>query len=180
MRYRHLTALAVLVTLFAAGPAASEIKESAPDALLLEYVYHVHAPPERVYAAITEIGHWWNGEHTYSGDAANLSLKAEAGACFCETWKDGSVRHGQVVMAMHDKVLRIETALGPLQARAVNGILTFALKPNGELTDLAISYRINGSASSHLEKTATGVNSNLDDQFQRLVRYIETGHPTPS
>lgn len=118
-----------------------------------------------------------------SGSAANLSLKAEAGSCFCERWNDGTVEHGRVVMAIREQILRLQTALGPLQARAVTGVLTFQLKPEenvgGPATVLTLTYVVNGASTSALDKSAPGVNDVLGEQFARLVRFIETGKATP-
>ena len=57
------------------------------------------APPPHLYAALGEIDRWWNGSHSYSGQAANLSLARQAGGCFCERWGNNSVEHARVVYA---------------------------------------------------------------------------------
>ena len=92
--------------------------------------HEVKAPPPRLYAALGEIDRWWNGSHSYSGQAANLSLARQAGGCFCERWGNNSVEHARVVIALEDRMLRLEGALGPLQALAVNGVLD--LRPGAE------------------------------------------------
>src|SRR5690348_2391959 len=130
-------------------------------------------------AALASIDRWWNGQHSYSGNAANLSLKAEAGGCFCERWTDGEVEHGRVVMAMRDQVLRLQASLGPLQGRAVNGVLTLQLTPDdasgGRATLVSLTYTVNGSSASALDKVAPAVDGVLGEQLERLARYIETG-----
>jgi hypothetical protein len=78
---------------------------------------------------------------------------------------------------MRDKLLRVQTALGPLQGKAVTGVLTFQLKPEQESTLLTLSYRVNGSAASALDKDAPVVDKVLGEQFARLARYIEKGKP---
>ena len=108
--------------------ALAEVKTSSADGFFITFEGHVASSTAKTYADIVQIARWWDGEHTYSGKSANLSIKPEAGGCFCEKWKDGSVEHGEVLMAMPGKVLRIRTALGPLQERALNGILTFWIR----------------------------------------------------
>lgn len=88
---------------------------------------------------------WWSGEHTYSGDAANLSFALQAGACFCERWQDNAVEHGRAVMLMRDRLVRLSAALGPLQNKAVNGVLTFLLKADEGGTSLTVGYRVDGT-----------------------------------
>jgi len=174
-------ALALTASAALASGAHAEVKSAAGDGFVSVNVRRIEAAPAKVYAALPEIGRWWNSEHSYSGDAANFSLKAEAGACFCERWKDGEVEHGRVIMVMRDEVFRLQTALGPLQGRAVNGVLTFQLKPEdgGKATLLTLTYTVNGASGSALDKSAPAVDRVLSEQLQRLGSYVETGKPSP-
>jgi uncharacterized protein YndB with AHSA1/START domain len=181
MRFTHAGAIAVLLLATIAGDLAAEVKSSSPDGFVIVHTRRIAAEPARVYAALPAIDRWWNAEHSYSGSAANFTLKAEAGACFCERWKDGEVEHGRVIMALRDQVLRIQASLGPLQGRAVNGVLTFQLKPDdasgGKATLLTLTYVVNGASASALDKSAAGVDGVLGEQFERLTRFVETGRP---
>jgi uncharacterized protein YndB with AHSA1/START domain len=175
----------LLLILAGAGPGAqAELKTVASDGFVIAYTARIDAPAAKVYAALPAIDRWWTSAHTWSGDAANLSLRAQPGSCFCELWKDGGVEHGRVVMVMRDQLLRVQTALGPLQGRAVTGILTFQIKPDenagSRATLLTLTYVVNGSSASALDKSAPAVNEVLGEQFSRLVRFIETGKPDPS
>lgn len=174
-RIRFALALSVLAPL-----AQAEVKESSGDAFFLAYEGAVAAPTAKAYADIVQIGKWWDSEHTYSGKAANLTLKPDAGGCLCERWKDGSVEHGEVLMAMPGKMLRLRTALGPLQERALTGILTFFLKNENSATTLTVEYRVNGASTSGLDQLAPSVDEVLGAQVDRLRRYIATGNPEPS
>jgi uncharacterized protein YndB with AHSA1/START domain len=171
-RYRLALFLALLATVIA---ARAEVKSAASDGFLISYAKRVDAPPAKVYSALALIDRWWNGEHSYSGSAANLSLQLQAGACFCERWSEGSVEHGRVILAMRDQMLRLQTALGPLQGRAVTGVLTFQLQPAETGTQLTMTYLVSGTSASALEKSAPAVDGVLGEQFARLVRLVETG-----
>ena len=167
--------------LASAAPAAhAEIKTAASDGFLIVHSARIDAGPARIYALLPAIARWWSSSHTYSGDAANLTLDAEAGGCFCERWKDGAVAHGRVILALRDQLLRIDTALGPLQGKAVTGVLTFQLAPDGNATVLTLAYRVNGASGSALDKDAPAVDRVLGEQFARFVRLAETGKPDPS
>ena len=156
--------------------ARAEVSEAANDHFLIEFSARVEAPPAKVYVALGEVARWWSAEHTWSGTAANLSLKAEAGGCFCERWAGGSVEHGRVVMALKNGLLRLDAALGPLQERAVTGVLSFSLQPmDDEATRLDIDYRVNASSGSGLGQIAPAVDNVLAMQIDRLLRYIDTG-----
>ncbi|MET0231308.1 MAG: hypothetical protein ABW186_10290 [Rhodanobacteraceae bacterium] len=166
------------LALLALAPLAhAEVKESSADGFFLGYEGAVAAPTAKAYADIVQIAKWWNSEHTYSGKSVNLTLKPDAGGCFCERWKDGSVEHGEVLMAMPGKVLRLRTALGPLQERALTGILTFWLRNDDSATTLTVEYRVNGATASGLDQLAPSVDEVLGEQVARLRRYIATGNP---
>lgn len=165
-----------LVALAALPPVTSaDVKQATPDSLLIQGSRNLRATPAKAYAAIADVAHWWSGEHTWSGDAANLSLQPQAGGCFCERWKDNSVQHMQVLWASNGQMLRLQGALGPLQGMAVQGVLTFTLKPAGSGSTLQLEYRVNGVASSALDKIAQGVDGVLMEQLDRLQRYADTG-----
>jgi uncharacterized protein YndB with AHSA1/START domain len=168
-----------LATATFAPLAHAEIKESGADAFFLTYSRTVAASTAKAYGDIVQVARWWDSEHTYSGKAANLSIRPEAGGCFCEKWKNGSVEHGEVLMAMPGKVLRLRTALGPLQERALTGILTFWLRNEDSTTTLTVEYRVNGANASGLDQLAPSVDDVLGTQVERLRRYIATGNPEP-
>ena len=169
--------LIVTPLLFVLGSAHAEVKLVTSDGFFLVFTQRLEATPAQVYAALPQVDRWWSSDHTYSGDAANLSLKAEAGACFCERWKDGSVEHGTVILALRDQLLRINTALGPLQGKAVTGVLNFQVKPDNKATVLTVTFRVNGASASALDKDAPAVDKVLGEQVARLARFVETGKP---
>jgi len=171
-----------LLLLAATWSVRAEIKTASSDGFVVIYSQRINAAPATVFAALTAVDRWWSGEHTWSGNAANLSLKAEAGGCFCERWKDGNVEHGRVIVVLRDQMLRLQSALGPLQGKALNGVLTFQLmadaKGGAAATLLTVTYVVNGASASALDKIAPAVNEVLGEQFGRLVRFIQTGKPT--
>jgi len=176
--FRSQIAIAAFCAALATN-AAAEVKQSAADGFFLTYSGPVAASTTKAYADVTQIQRWWSSEHTYSGKAANLSIKPEAGGCFCERWKDGSVEHGRVIMALPGKLLRLETSLGPLQELALKGILSFWIKTEDSATTLTVEYRVNGSSGSGLDQFAPNVDEVLGAQVDRLRRYIATGNPEP-
>jgi uncharacterized protein YndB with AHSA1/START domain len=167
-------ALPLLLSMVAM-PARAEVKQVAADAFLVQHSRVLHAAPARVYAALVDIAHWWDGVHTWSGDAAHLRLDAHAGGCFCERWDGNSVQHMRVLWASPGQMLRMEGAIGPLQEMAVAGVMTFALKPDGKDTRLEFSYRVTGAGSSRLDRIAPMVDRVLGGQLDRLQRYVQTG-----
>jgi uncharacterized protein YndB with AHSA1/START domain len=165
------------VLLAQAFSARAEVIEAGPNGFALQRTIHIAAPPDRVYAALIQPAKWWNSEHTFSGSAANLSLDARAGGCFCETWSGGSVQHQMVVETMPGKILRMRGALGPFQGQGADGALTFTLKPAGEGADLIMENVVGGFMKGGMAKWPSLADAMLAGQMIRLKRYIETGSP---
>ena len=140
----------------------------------------VSAPPKEAYARLLNVGAWWNKEHTLSGDAANLSLDARPGGCFCERLRDGGgVQHLSVVYVAPNQTLRLTGGLGPLQALGVAGSMTITLTPSGDTTTISLRYRVGGYTSDGISKWAVPVDGVLGEQLGRLKRLIDTGRPDP-
>jgi len=162
------------IALLAAVPCLAKTSDVSPSGFLSTFREEVDAKPADAWLAITQIGRWWSSEHTYSGDAANLTLDAVAGGCWCERWKGNSVEHARVLHALRGSSLRLEGGLGPLQAMAVNAVLTFSLAAAGERTTLTVTYRVRGDAEAHLDRIADGVDAVLGEQVRRLAASLRT------
>jgi uncharacterized protein YndB with AHSA1/START domain len=182
MPTRRRIAQAILVTVVAlcvvtAGSARAETSAVSPNGFTVTHRFDTAASPARAYGAIHEVGRWWNSSHTWSGNAQNLTLQQGAGGCFCERWPTGSVKHGEVIFAAQDSMIRLRAALGPLQERAVDGVLTFALKAVDGRTGVTVTYRVVGSPDAGLAELAAPVDRVIGEQAQRLARYLDTGRP---
>ncbi len=172
--------LTIVPLLLATTLAHADVSQSAADGFLIVISSPVDATPEKTWSALGQVQHWWNAEHTWSGKASHLSLKPEAGGCFCERWNEGSAEHGRVVMALPGKLLRLDAALGPLQEFALNGALSFWIRTGDDgATRLDVEYRVNGASASGLDAFAPKVDEVLSMQVARLVRYIDSGNPEP-
>ena len=172
MLIRGLAALSLISA--AAGPASAEVKSVTPNGFEVASAATIAAPPDRVYAALGEVGRWWSPSHTFSRDAGNLSMELRAGGCFCERLKDGgSVQHLQVVYAAPGEGLRLRGALGPLQTEGVDGTLSWTLKPGEGGTSVTSSYVLGGYIRSGMEQWAPRVDRVLDEQLQRLKSFVE-------
>jgi len=174
-----VTRLLAIALLLVAAPAGADVVESTATGFLVRQEATIDSPPDKVYRALAnEVGRWWNPEHTYSGDAANLSIDARPGGCFCEKLADGGgVEHLVVSYVSPGKVLRMRGALGPLQAHGLAGSLTWSLVPAGSATRLVLTYSVGGYMQGGFDKMAPAVNFVLGEQVGRLKSYVETGKP---
>jgi uncharacterized protein YndB with AHSA1/START domain len=158
------------------SPVAAEVKSSSAAGFEVQTKVTVAASAADAYVALSNVGGWWNPEHTYSGKGENLSLEPRAGGCFCEKLDGGgTVEHMRVVYAQPGQVLRLQGGLGPLQAQAVAGTLTWTLKPAMNGTEVSQSYIVGGYIPGGAEKLAPLVDKVLAEQLQRLQRKLGAG-----
>ena len=178
--YRCVVAASALI--FVVGffsPSRAEVASSSPSDFKVKSVLEVTGDPLSAFQKFTsKLGVWWNPEHTYSGNSANMSIDAKAGGCFCEKLgASGGVVHMTVLYTDPGKTLRMSGGLGPLQSMSVVGVLTVAFTANGPNTKVEINYAVGGPASQGLDKLAAVVDQVLTDQWGRFARYANTGKP---
>jgi hypothetical protein len=157
--------------------ALSAPSEVSPTGFVVSLRHETRATPRDLYQALGRIDQWWNGSHSYSGKASNLSMPLQAGGCFCERWEQNSIEHARVVNALENRLLRLSGALGPLQSLAVEGVLSFAISEKDGRTTLEVTYRVAGSSTAGLDRLAAPVDSVIAEQAKRLVSLAETGRP---
>jgi uncharacterized protein YndB with AHSA1/START domain len=174
--FNILAGLAVAVML--SCPSHAAVNDAAAGGFSVTEAVHIAAAPDKVYAALIAPGTWWSSRHTFSHDAANLTLDARAGGCWCEKLPGGgSVEHLTVVFADPGKVLVLRGALGPMQGLGVEGALTIKLAAAGDGTDLTLTYNVGGYLKDGLTSWAAPVDGVLGEQVGRLKALIETGAP---
>ncbi len=172
-----VAALAIL-SLLAAAPATAEVTSVAADGFVSEHTLVLEADPARAYQALTdEVAAWWDAAHSYSGNAANFSLDARAGGCFCEALPNGgSVEHMRVVFAQPGRMLRMQGGLGPLQSLGISGSMSFELAPDDAgRTVLTYRYAVSGASISNLTSLAEPVDRVQLGQLTRLAAYLAGG-----
>lgn len=173
MKVLNIAAAASLL----AGAANAEVTDQGPAGFQVRQVVEIAAPPAKTREALGQIGRWWSSQHTYSGDAANLSI--DATGCFCEKLKDGQVRHMTVVYS-DASTLRMFGGLGPLATTGASGHMGLQIEkvadPNK--SRLTLTYDVGGYAKDGLAQTwAKPVDLMLGEQVGRLKAYVETGKP---
>ena len=160
--------------LILASGAHASVVESGSNGFSIQETAHIQATPEQVYDALVHPAKWWNAEHTYSKSAANLTMDARGGGCFCETWSGGSVQHAIVVDAEPGKTLRLRGPLGPFQGQGVDGALTFTLKAADGGTELTLDDNIGGYMKGGFGKWPQAADAMLNDLVNHLKTYTET------
>jgi uncharacterized protein YndB with AHSA1/START domain len=161
--------------------AAAEVVAVGPSGFSISETAHIAAPPDKVYGAIVTPSNWWSSQHSFSGNAANFTLDAKEGGCWCETLPNGGfVEHLRVVYAAPGKVLRLRGALGPFQGWGADGALTYTLKGDDKATDLTITYNLGGFAKDGFDASSKAADGVLAEAALRLRSFVETGSPEPA
>lgn len=177
---------ALLAGLLGAGPltppAAAEIIKSHSQGFIIRHEVTVAADLKQTWLALISPDTWWRKEHTWSGDAANLSIRPSAGGCFCERIPEvdepgrftleGSVEHMRVLQSYPEAALRMSGALGPLQSEPVNGILTIALSTVDEGTRIVWEYNIAGYMRYEVPVIAKSVDGVIGLQAAALANLL--------
>ena len=174
-----LTPLAALAAVVS-QPAVAEVIEAKDGRFVTRDSVTVKATPRETWLALISPGKWWSDSHTWSGDAANMSITPQGGGCFCERIPEeeslrevglaGSAQHMTVVQAQPMSVLRMRGGLGPLQSEPAEGVLTIALQeqPAGG-TKMVWEYVVGGSMRYEYAVIAKAVDGVLSEQMNRLA-----------
>jgi uncharacterized protein YndB with AHSA1/START domain len=161
--------LLAIAALLCAPSLFGEVADSSAAGFTVKVSVQIAAAPAAVYKQVIRVGDWWNPQHTFSGDAHNLSIEEKAGGCFCEKLPNGGgVRHMQVIYLAPGKALVMSGAIGPLQSLAATGTMTFQLAPDGDGTKLTVTYAVAGYLPAGMNTWAAPVDSVITEQVGRL------------
>jgi uncharacterized protein YndB with AHSA1/START domain len=160
---------AALVAPCLTGPVAAEIVSSSQTHYVLRFEAPSPLPPERLWQRLVTPSSWWHPDHTYSGDAGNLTLDARAGGLWQEQWASGAVAHGTVVYIEHAKTLRLEAPFGPLQALGAHAIWTISLSPHEDGTLVVFDEIATAPQGSNMVEMAKAVDFVKSEAMRRLI-----------
>lgn len=182
MKSARIAALALAAwSVASAGAAEAKVQEASERGIVLRYVAHVPVGPEEAWSVLVKPALWWDSEHTYSGDSANLTLDARPGGCFCEALPAvsgakggmrGGVEHMRAIYVDKGRALRLSGALGPLQADAAVATLTFQFKPDETGTQVLVEYVVGGYFRGDPAKLGPMFDGVLGGQVDRLVEKL--------
>ena len=167
MRALILGAIALVST-----SASAEVVSASSNGFEVRQTVNLVVPPAAAFDAFRTIGAWWDPEHTYSGDSANLSLALVPGGCFCERLpKGGGIEHMRVTYIEPGKHVVLTGALGPLLYEAVTGVMDVQVKTIAGGAQLTLDYKAAGFAKGGADKLAPAVDSVLAGQMKRYRAY---------
>lgn len=169
----------VAAVLSTRAPAArAEIVTRSENGFVVRITGEVTAPPVEAWKTILTPAQWWQSQHTFSGDAANLTLDPAIGGCFCEVLprgegapaaqKPGGVQHMRVIYIEPPRALRLSGALGPLQSEALAATMTITIKPTEKGSRILFEYVVGGFMRYKADDIAPAVDRMLTAQLVSL------------
>ena len=169
--------LAGLVIVGAATTASAEVVQTSASGFQLRSVAVLEeAQAHEAWTGLSRWGEWWSSDHTYSGDAAHLTLSMEAGGCLCEVWPGGRIEHGRVLLSWPAQgMLRLNAPFGPLQAQPITAILTYTIRARDEGGVEVIQTLVVGGGDETTAALAEGVDFVMSQGLARYERFVETG-----
>jgi hypothetical protein len=71
------------------------------------------------------------------------------------------------------KLLRLRGALGPLQALAVDGVMTWSFKAAAGGSDITVSYAVAGYSAQGFDMLSKAVDQVMAEQIGRLKKLLD-------
>lgn len=175
---KFLAAIACLV--LATTPAHAKVVTTSSTGFVVEHTVDVKTDAKASYTAFTNVGAWWGSNHSFSGDAKNLTIDTKPGGCWCEVLPNGGfVKHMEIVHAAPGSLLVFSGGLGPLQFMGVVGSMTVRFKTDAKTgsTKVTVRYDIGGRDDKNFQDISKGVDGVLGEQLARYGRFANTGKP---
>ncbi|HEV7229618.1 hypothetical protein [Brevundimonas sp.] len=168
--------IAVAASFAFAAPAAAEIVSRSENGFTLKFVSSTDIDPADIPTALEDVALWWDGDHSYTGDAANLSLDLSPGGCWCEKMPDGTAfDHGRTVSVAADRI-KFSAPFGPLRGKATTADLIVTWPGANRGWDVTWTMVVEGPGVGAMADAVHGV---MEAGFQRWVRFLEYGEPHP-
>ena len=165
--------------LLLASPAAASVLSAGDHGFEIQHSVNLVVPQPDAFNSFGRIGQWWNGEHTYSGDASRMTLQLRAGSCFCEPLDGGGgIEHMRVTFVQPGERVVLTGSLGPLLYEATTGVMDVKFDRIAGGTRVTMNYRAAGFAKGGASTMAPLVDQVLGDQMKRY-RVFAAAAPKP-
>jgi hypothetical protein len=154
----------------ATSTARADVVVATPGGFTVRSSVVVPVGTAQAWKRFVAIAGWWNKDHTFSGNSANLYLTTSPGGCMCERLPGGGfVEHLRVEYADKGRMLRFSGALAPLQGMGVSGAYTLEFDPRGGQTEVLGTYVVNGFDAQGLDRIAPVVDQVMSGQLQSFA-----------
>jgi hypothetical protein len=166
--------IASLILLSTVTPVIADVRTTTENGFTVHHSIEVAAAPDQVYKTITNhINEWWDGAHSWSGNADNLYMDTRIGGCYCENLPDGGkVEHLRIVYLLPGKEIRFDGALGPLQQMPVQGRMIWKIEAREEGSTVSFTYHVHGHVEGGFAGLAPAVDGVIGEQLAGLEKRL--------
>ncbi|MEM6775926.1 MAG: SRPBCC domain-containing protein [Pseudomonadota bacterium] len=166
---KRLGDLVLMCAIGVTAPAHAEVVSASDSHFTLRHDGHTSRSVEDTWQRLIRPSSWWDPRHSYSGDAANISLELEVGGLWREDWDGGSVAHGTVLFIDEEKTLRLEAPFGPLQGMGAYVVWTITLEAAEEGTNVVFEESAIGPAGANYQAMAEAVDGVKTEAMRNLT-----------
>ena len=154
----------------------AKVVDSAAHGFQIEIESQVNTDKATAYQQFLNVGQWWNADHTWFGQANNLTISLKVDGCFCELAGDKQAEHMTVSYIDPNNEIRMVGGLGPLQMMGVTGGMSWKFDAiDASHTKITFHYQVSGYLKGGLIKLAPIVNKVQQRQISRLTSLLNTG-----
>ena len=160
------------------SPASAEVLGASDHGFEVQHVVNLVIPQPKAFAAFGQVAQWWSKDHTYSGDAARMSMQVRPGGCFCETLDGGGgIEHMRVTYVQPGERVVLTGSLGPLLFEATAGVMDVKVERIAGGSRVTMNYRAAGFAKGGGQNMAPLVDQVLGEQMKRFRVFAAGGAP---
>ena len=145
--------------------AAGEVTESSSNGFTISLSQESRRSDAELWERLQHPENWWSSAHSWSGDAANMSVEMRAGGCWCERVGDGVAVHGRIIRIDSGHAILFDAPLGPLNDAAVATRLSWRV----ENQRVIWRYQVYGALPMPTEQLTPLVEGVLAEQLRRLT-----------
>jgi hypothetical protein len=174
-----MRALILATSILVATPASAEVLSSNEHGFEIQHSVNLVVPQAEAFASFGEVGRWWNKEHTYSGDAARMTLQLRPGGCFCERLENGGgIEHMRLTYIQPGERIVLTGGLGPLLYEATSGVMDVKVEKIAGGSRVTMNYRAAGFAKGGAAAIAPVVDQVLGEQMKRFRTFAAAAPKT--
>lgn len=170
MRLLSLGIALTSAVLLTASSSRAEVVSRSENAFTLTFTGSTALGPAGLPAAMADVSQWWDPEHSYTGDAANLSLDLTPGGCWCEAMPDGTAfDHGRTVSVVFGE-MRFHAPFGPLRSVATRADLIVTYTVADRRVTPTWTFIVEGPGVGAMADPVDGV---MGNGFARWIAYMD-------
>lgn len=158
---------------FLAMPTFAKVDNQSEQHFVIKHEFTVDIPVTKVFQKFKQVELWWEGSHSFTGDASNLYFDFDKQRCYCEQIPTGGfVEHLSVIHVTDNQKVVFSGGLGPLQDHPVSGKLIWQFEQQDNKTKVSLEYRVFGFIVGGMDKWPSAVDYVLGVQVKRLEQLL--------